>query len=77
MAFAVVLTGKGFAANRADKGALVGMRSQMGAEVVGSCEAFGAECALEICGMFYTAVGTSGGGPIRIGEFEDVVAVGD
>lgn len=77
MAFAVVLTGKGFAANRADKGALVSMRSQMGAEVVGSCEAFGAECALKICRMFYTAVGASSGGPIGIGEFEDVVAVGD
>ena len=50
--FAVVLSGKGLAADGADEGPLVGVRAQVRAEVVGACEAFGAEVALEGCGVF-------------------------
>lgn len=77
MAFAVVLAGKGFAADSADKGALVGMCSQVRAEVVCSGEAFGTERALECSRMFLNAAVGSGGRAGRVGEFENVVTIGD
>lgn len=47
VALAVVLAGERFAADGAHKGALVGVRAQVGAQVVGSREALRAEVALE------------------------------
>lgn len=47
MAFTVVLPREGFAADGADEGPLVGVCSEMGAEVVGAGEALGAEGTLE------------------------------
>lgn len=78
VAFAVVLAGEGFAADGADEGAFVGVGAEVGAEVVGSREAFGAEVALEGCGVFlYALFGARGRRAGRVGELEDVVPVGD
>lgn len=80
---AIVLAGKGFAADGADKGTLVRVSSQMGAQVVGAREALGAEGALEGCRMFLRALGTvvlrarrvNRARPRWIGKVEDVVAM--
>ena len=78
MAFAVMLSGKSLAADGADEGPLVGVRAEVGAEVVGACEAFGAEVALEGCWVFLdTFLGARSRWSGRVGKFEDVVAVGD
>lgn len=53
---AVVLAGKGLAANRADEWPLVCVGAEMGAEVVGSGEAFGAEMAFECRGVLLSAL---------------------
>ena len=77
MAFAVVLAGEGFAADCADEWAFVGVRAQMGAEVVGAGEALRAESALECCGMLlYTAVlGIGRRRAVGFSEVQDVVAL--
>ena len=78
VAFAVVLAGKGFAADGADEGAFVGVGAEMGAEVVGAREAFGAEVALEGGRVFLDALFRSGGRrPGWVCEFEDVISIGD
>lgn len=62
VAFSVVLARKGFAADGADEGTFVGVGAEMGAEVVGSGEAFGAEIALVVCWMFLDSLFFSLGG---------------
>jgi len=52
MALAVVLARESLPADRADEGPLVRVRAQVRAEVVGAGEAFRAEGALEIGGVF-------------------------
>lgn len=47
MALAIVLAGKGLATDRTHEWALVGVRAEMAAQVVGAREAFGAEMALK------------------------------
>ena len=56
MPLAVVLPGEGLAAHCADEGALVGVRAEMGSEVVGAREALGAEVALESGRVFLYAL---------------------
>jgi hypothetical protein len=78
VALAVVLAGKGLAAHRAQEGTLVGVGAEMGAEVVGSREAFGAQATLEggrvlLCAL--RGVRVVGGGTVLVGEIEDVVSV--
>ena len=78
MAFAVVLAGEGFAADGAYEGSFVGVGAEVRAEVVGPGEAFGAEVALEGCWVFLDTFFTSRGGWAgRVGEFQDVVSVGN
>ena len=62
VALAVVLAGKGFAADGADEGAFVGVGAEVGAEIVGAGEAFGAERALESGGVFLDALPVVAGG---------------
>ena len=50
----------------------------MGAEVIGAGKAFGAEIALEGCGVFLDALFRSGSRrPGWIREFEDIISVWD
>ncbi len=78
VALAVVLTRKCFPANGTYKGALVSVSAQVGAKVVCTCEALGAEVALEGGRVFLDALvcarDSRAGG---VGEFEDVVAIRD
>ena len=78
MALAVVLARKGLAADGTHKGPFVGVGAQVGAEVVGAGEAFGAEGALEGGRVFLDAAGVFGparGGAGGVGEVEEVFAV--
>ncbi len=76
--FAVVLAGEGLAADGTDEGPFVGVGAQVGAEVVGAGEFLGAQGALEGGGVFLDAFGVGGrAGALRVGQVEDVVAVGD
>lgn len=78
MAFAVMLAGEGFAADGAYEGAFVGVGAEVRAEVIGSGEAFGAEGALEGRWVFLDTLFSSGGGwTVWVGEFEDVISVGN
>ena len=69
VAFAVVLAREGFAADGTDERALVGVGAEVGAEVVGTGEALGAEVALECGGVFLDAlpVVARGGGTGGVG----------
>lgn len=76
--FAVVLAREGLAADGADEGPFVSVRAEVGAEVVSTCEPFGAQVALEGCGVFlHTLLRTGSWWSARIGEFEDIVTIGD
>lgn len=78
VALAIVLARKGLSAHGAHERALVGVGAQVRAKVVGASEAFGAEVALEGSRMFLNPfVASRGGGAGGIGQFENVVAVGD
>lgn len=78
VALAVMLTRKRLSADGAHKRPLIGMRAQVRAEVVRACKALGAERALEGGRMFLNSlVRTGGGRPVRVGQFEDVIASGD
>jgi hypothetical protein len=55
VAFAIVLSCEGFAADGADEWALVGVGAEMRAEVICAGEAFRTECALEGGGVFLLA----------------------
>jgi len=81
MAFAVVLSREGFAADGAHEGALVRVRAEVRAKVVGAGEAFGAERALEVGWVFLHAFGVAVGGgcagSVGMRKFEDVVTVGE
>lgn len=59
VSLAVVLSGKGLAADGADKGALVGVGSQVGAQVVGARESLGAQGALKGGGVLLHALGAA------------------
>ncbi|KAI4130093.1 MAG: hypothetical protein LQ347_003509 [Umbilicaria vellea] len=79
VAFAVVLAREGLAADGADEGPFVGVGAQVGAEVVGAREAFGAEVALEVGRVFLHPSGVVGlivVGPGGIGEVEEVFTFG-
>lgn len=56
MPLSVVLAREGFAADGADEWSLVGVGSEMGAQVVGAGEALGAEGALEGGGVLLDAL---------------------
>ena len=60
VALAVVLARKGLAADGADKGPLVGVGAQVGAQVVGAREALRAEVALEGGRVLLGALGVVG-----------------
>lgn len=78
MTLAVVLAGKGFPADGADKGPLVGVGAQVRAKVVGAREAFGAEVTLKRCWVLLDAlVGAGSRGARGVGEFKDVITIGD
>lgn len=78
VALAVMLTRKRLAADGAHKGPLIGMRAQVRAEVVRACKAFGTKRALKGGRVFLNPLVRAGGGrPGRVGQFEDVIAVGD
>lgn len=74
--FPVMLAGKRFSADGANKGSLVCMRAEMAAEVICTSKSFWAKCALECSRVFLdTFVCAGGGGTRRVGEFENVITV--
>ena len=78
VALAVMLTCKRLTTDGAHKGPLIGMRAQVRAKVVRACKAFGTERALEGGRVFLNSlVCARGGRPVRVGQFEDVIASGD
>lgn len=79
MSFAVVLAREGFAAYGADKGSFVCVCAEVGAEVVGSGEAFWTQGALEGSGVFLDSFWFAWccAGTLGVGEIEDVVSVLD
>lgn len=79
VSLAVVLTGKGFAANTADKGTLVRVRAQMRPEVVCSSKALRTQRALKRGGVLLRALrirAVGRCGPRGVGQIQDVVAIG-
>ena len=78
MAFAIVLTGKRFAADGADERTFVRVGAEMGAEVIGAGKAFGAEVALKGCRVFLDALFCSRSrGPGWVRQFKDIISIGD
>lgn len=78
VALTVMLTRKCLATYGAHKRAFIRMGTEMGAQVVRPSKAFRAECALKGSGMFLNAfVHTRRRWPGRIGELQDVIAIGN
>lgn len=77
VAFTVVLTSERFAADGAYERSLVGVRAQMGAEVVRSSESLRTEIALKRGGVLLlpAALCAVGRCSLGIGEIEDVVSL--
>lgn len=73
-----MLAGKRFSTNGANKGTFVCMRAVVAAEVIRTRKPFWAKFALECSRVFLDAfVCAGGGGTRRVGEFENVITVGN
>lgn len=78
VSFTVMLAGKRFSTDGANKGPFVCMRAKVAAEVIRSGKSFWAKCALECSRVFLnTLVNAGGGGTRRVSEFENVITVGN
>lgn len=78
MPFPVMLAGKRFSTDGANKGSFICMRAEMAAEVIRTSKSFWTKRALECSRVFLdTFVCAGGRGTRRVGEFENVVAVGN
>ena len=76
VAFAIVLSGERFATDGTHEWSLIGMCSQVGAQVIGSSEAFRAESALESGRVLLDSrVGAGGGsiGPTWVRQIQDII----
>ncbi len=78
VSFTVMLAGKCFSTDSANKGPFVCMRAKVAAEVICTGKSFWAKVALECSGVFLNTLVSAGGcGASRVGEFENVITVGN
>ena len=78
MPFPIVLPGKGFGTDTADKRAFIRVGTEMGSKIVCTCEFLGAEVALEGGRvLLYTFLRSSGRRAVGVCKLKDVVSIGD